>query len=157
RHRPIERRKATESLLADEVPGAEGSALRHLEISFDRRQRVPVRPFARPAGAGEHEAPRARKVRGTEVGLRRLGRGDATRPGGFARLPGVRSRRDGEAVLRKFLLLLAAIPAAVCAQPSMEQAERIYLDQSLDREQKLVAAARKEGTVSLYTSMQMPD
>lgn len=59
--------------------------------------------------------------------------------------------------MRKLLLFLAAIPAALCAQPSMEQAERIYLDQSPEREQRLVAAAKREGTVSLYTSMQMPD
>lgn len=55
------------------------------------------------------------------------------------------------------MLFLAAIPAALCAQPSMEQAERVYLDQGPDREQRLVAAAKREGAVTLYTSMQMPD
>jgi iron(III) transport system substrate-binding protein len=59
--------------------------------------------------------------------------------------------------LRSILLCLAAISAAVCAQPSVEQAERIYLDRGPDREQRLVAAAKREGAVSLYTSMQTPD
>jgi iron(III) transport system substrate-binding protein len=59
--------------------------------------------------------------------------------------------------LRSILLCLAAISAAVCAQPSVEQAERIYLDQGPEREQRLVAAAKREGAVSLYTSMQTPD
>jgi iron(III) transport system substrate-binding protein len=44
---------------------------------------------------------------------------------------------------------------AVCAQTS--GAPAIYLYQGADREQKLTSGARQEGTVSIYTSMQLPD
>jgi iron(III) transport system substrate-binding protein len=75
---------------------------------------------------------------------------------------GVRAGRNGEAFLAKnetakILLGLAAISAAVCAQPPAEETGRIYLYQGADREQRLVSAAKHEGVVSLYTSMQTPD
>jgi iron(III) transport system substrate-binding protein len=59
--------------------------------------------------------------------------------------------------LRRILLCLVGVSAAVCAQPSAEQSGLIYLYQGTDREQRLVSAARREGVVSLYTSMQTPD
>jgi iron(III) transport system substrate-binding protein len=57
----------------------------------------------------------------------------------------------------KILLCLLGISAAVWAQRPAEQSEPIYLYQGADREQKLVSAAKREGLVSLYTSMQTPD
>jgi iron(III) transport system substrate-binding protein len=48
-------------------------------------------------------------------------------------------------------LALAGVAAAGFAQSP------VYLYQGADREQKLIAGARQEGTVSLYTSMQLPD
>jgi iron(III) transport system substrate-binding protein len=57
----------------------------------------------------------------------------------------------------KILVCLLGISAAVWAQRPAEQSEPIYLYQGADREQRLVAAARREGTVSVYTSMQTPD
>jgi len=56
------------------------------------------------------------------------------------------------------LLCLAMVSTALCAQqPSAEEGARIYLYQGADREQRLVSAAKREGMVSLYTSMQTPD
>ena len=49
----------------------------------------------------------------------------------------------------------AAAPAAAYAQA--DKAPGVYLYRRADREQKLVAAAKREGAVSLYTSMQLPD
>jgi hypothetical protein len=57
----------------------------------------------------------------------------------------------------KILLCLLGISAAVWAQRPAEQSEPIYLYQGADREQKLDSAAKREGLVSLYTSMQTPD
>src|SRR4029077_7944351 len=56
--------------------------------------------------------------------------------------------------LRRILLGLAAISAAVCAQPPADEIGRIYLYQGAEREQRLVGGARREGPVSLYPSMQ---
>lgn len=42
-----------------------------------------------------------------------------------------------------------------CAQGPGEPA--IYLHQGADREQRLISGARREGVVSIYTSMQLPD
>jgi iron(III) transport system substrate-binding protein len=50
---------------------------------------------------------------------------------------------------------LWAISPAVCAQATGEPA--VYLYQGADREQKLIAGAKQEGAVSIYTSMQLPD
>ena len=57
----------------------------------------------------------------------------------------------------KILVCLLGISAAVWAQRPAEQSEPIYLYQAADREQRLVDAAKHEGVVSLYTSMQTPD
>src|ERR1700741_1157246 len=59
--------------------------------------------------------------------------------------------------MRALLLCLAWVSTALWAQPPAEQSASIYLYQGADREQRLVSAARHEGTVSLYTSMQTPD
>lgn len=48
-----------------------------------------------------------------------------------------------------FLFLLFSLPAALAQSP--------YLYQGADREQRLVARARQEGTVTIYTSTQQPD
>jgi len=48
-------------------------------------------------------------------------------------------------------LVLAGVAAASFAQSP------VYLYRGADREQKLLAGAKQEGTVSLYTSMQLPD
>jgi iron(III) transport system substrate-binding protein len=49
------------------------------------------------------------------------------------------------------LFALSGLPAVTLAQSP------IYLYQGADREQKLLAGAKQEGMVSLYTSMQLPD
>jgi len=58
--------------------------------------------------------------------------------------------------------LLAAVASAVFVGPAAAQAPRtdtsaVYLYQGADRDQRLVAAAKKEGTLSFYTSMQTPE
>jgi iron(III) transport system substrate-binding protein len=53
------------------------------------------------------------------------------------------------------LLLAAAAPAG--AQDREKDNARIYLYQGADREARLVERAKKEGTVSLFTSMQLVD
>ena len=57
------------------------------------------------------------------------------------------------------LLLLACglvLPAVALAQGKSKHAE-IYMYQAADRDQRLLAGARKEGTVALYTSLNLKD
>ena len=82
RHRSPRGRKAAESLLADEVPRAEGGARGELEIPLDRGQRVPVRPGARSARAGEHATPGAGAPRAHEGRILEVGSGSAADPAG---------------------------------------------------------------------------
>ncbi len=51
------------------------------------------------------------------------------------------------------LLLFALLSASVCAQSADPEAPAIYTYQSADRDQKLIAQARKEGALVFYTSM----
>src|SRR5689334_12889907 len=44
--------------------------------------------------------------------------------------------------------------ATIAAAQTKTDAPAIYTDQGADREQRLIAAARKEGSVTFYTSMQ---
>jgi iron(III) transport system substrate-binding protein len=53
------------------------------------------------------------------------------------------------------LFVLSGASPAVCAQASGEPA--VYLYQGSDREPKLASGAKREGVVSIYTSMQLPD
>jgi iron(III) transport system substrate-binding protein len=57
--------------------------------------------------------------------------------------------------------LLAAITWVSCAAPGLAQTPTdtaaIYLYQGADRDQRLLDAARKEGTLTFYTSMQTPE
>ena len=58
--------------------------------------------------------------------------------------------------------VLPAVMAVLFAGPALAQAPRsdapaIYLYQGADRDQRLVEAARKEGTLTFYTSMQTPE
>jgi len=53
------------------------------------------------------------------------------------------------------VLALWGASAMTCAQAPGGPA--IYLHQGADREQVLLAGAKREGTVSVYTSMQLPD
>jgi len=60
------------------------------------------------------------------------------------------------------LSLLAAVASAVFVGPAAAQAPRsdtstVYLYQGADRDQRLVEAAKKEGTLTFYTSMQTPE
>lgn len=52
---------------------------------------------------------------------------------------------------------LGFIEYASAAEIDAATNRRIYLYQGADREQKLIAAATLEGSVSIYTSMQLPD
>ena len=52
---------------------------------------------------------------------------------------------------------LGFIEYASAAEPDTAANRRIYLYQGADREQKLIAGAIQEGSVSIYTSMQLPD
>jgi len=55
------------------------------------------------------------------------------------------------------LLLLGSIAAAPELRAQADKSPDIYLYRGADRDQRLVSGARKEGSVSLYTSMQLPD
>lgn len=55
-----------------------------------------------------------------------------------------------------FLLIVSAAVSSAFAQSTPKQAE-IYLYKGADRDQRLLAAARKEGTLSLYTSLNLKD
>jgi iron(III) transport system substrate-binding protein len=57
----------------------------------------------------------------------------------------------------RILVVLGTILAAPGAGAEADKASEIYLYRGADREQRLVAAAKREGAVSLYTSMQLPD
>ncbi len=61
--------------------------------------------------------------------------------------------KTGTAVCAGVLLALLAVGRAY----SQDKAPDVYLYRGADRDQKLVAAAKREGAVSLYTSMQLPD
>ncbi|MBA2690390.1 MAG: extracellular solute-binding protein [Burkholderiales bacterium] len=56
-----------------------------------------------------------------------------------------------------FLLSLGSTAGAQSAEEQAKANGRIYLYQGADRDQKLINAAKQEGTVSIYTSMQLPD
>lgn len=57
-----------------------------------------------------------------------------------------------------FLALWGIFLTAYGQPPEKKDADsRIYLYQGADREQRLIARAKQEGTVTIYTSMQMPD
>src|SRR5258706_16124725 len=56
----------------------------------------------------------------------------------------------------------AALATTAGITPATSQARRVdtstvYLYQGADREQRLIEAAKKEGTVTFYTSMQTPE
>jgi len=56
--------------------------------------------------------------------------------------------------------LLAAVTATIFTAPAAAQrtdASAIYLYQGADRDQRLLEAAKKEGTLTFYTSMQTPE
>ena len=55
-----------------------------------------------------------------------------------------------------FLALACSLALPVLAQARSKHAE-IYMYQGADREQRLLAGARKEGTVALYTSLNLKD
>ena len=55
------------------------------------------------------------------------------------------------------LLTLSGLSLAAHTKFSEAQEAGIYLYQGADREQRLIEKAKQEGTVSLYTSMQLPD
>ena len=56
------------------------------------------------------------------------------------------------------LVLAAATPAVLAADaPSRASVRDFYLDQSADRETRLLEHARKEGQVMLYSTMTVPD
>ena len=57
-------------------------------------------------------------------------------------------------LLAAVTLVLCPMPAA--AQPSTDTAT-MYLYKGADRDQRLLDAARKEGTLTFYTSMQTPE
>ena len=53
--------------------------------------------------------------------------------------------------------ILLALLAVVRASYAQDKAPGVYLYRGADRDAKLVAAAKREGAISLYTSMQLPD
>src|SRR5262245_22251535 len=56
--------------------------------------------------------------------------------------------------------LLAAVTVTIFAAPAAAQRvdpSTIYLYQGADRDQRLLEAAKKEGTLTFYTSMQTPE
>src|SRR5438128_11370191 len=53
------------------------------------------------------------------------------------------------------LSVLAFAPAS--AQSARAETSAVYLYKGADRDQRLVEAARKEGTLTFYTSMQTPE
>jgi iron(III) transport system substrate-binding protein len=53
--------------------------------------------------------------------------------------------------------LVLACSACLPAAHAQEKDPEIYLYQGADREQRLLAGAKREGSLSLYTSMQLPD
>jgi iron(III) transport system substrate-binding protein len=55
------------------------------------------------------------------------------------------------------LALVASMAVVAPARAQADKAPDIYLYRGQDREQRLVSGAKKERTVSLYTSMQLPD
>src|SRR5438309_10228424 len=59
----------------------------------------------------------------------------------------------------KFTLvaIIAPILCAVSAQAQRPDTAAVYLYQGADRDQRLLAAAKKEGTLTFYTSMQTPE
>ena len=58
---------------------------------------------------------------------------------------------------RLFASLAAVLGALALASPVAAQDPRIFQDRGADREARLAKAARAEGTLSLYTSMQLAD
>ena len=57
-----------------------------------------------------------------------------------------------------FLALWSIFLTAYAQSPEKKDAgSRIYLYQGADREQRLIAGAKQEGVVNIYTSMQLPD
>jgi iron(III) transport system substrate-binding protein len=58
-------------------------------------------------------------------------------------------------------LFLAATTVAICGLPALAQTRpdtsAVYLYKGADRDARLVAAAKKEGTLTFYTSMQTPE
>lgn len=54
-------------------------------------------------------------------------------------------------------LAIACLPAAGRGEPEKSSNKAIYLYQGADREQKLLANAQKEGTLTLYTVMNLKD
>src|SRR6185295_5696032 len=70
-------------------------------------------------------------------------------PGKIAIMAGMIGTRNMGVSLFLLLLGWAPLPAAFAQSP--------YLYQGADREQKLVAGAKQEGQVSIYTSTQLPD
>src|ERR1041385_2962101 len=60
-------------------------------------------------------------------------------------------------MLRILLIGLAAVPALALAQPKPGPHSELYLYQGADRDQRVIAGAKKEASVVVYTSLNTKD